>query len=189
MRKKLKECGGFTMVEMLCVVVILVLLCLLVNSGLSLAMRSYRDITAESETQLLLSDLSNALADKLRYAVVTGNYADDGTFVPEKCSVGEVIVDDDNMVKMKTKFQNADGSIEEEKNPLLPTGVYGSKYPNVMSGSSRRYAVETAEVTPDYTGTTPVFTVVLKVKDTLGNVSAETELIVRCLNPIKEEGE
>lgn len=184
MRKKLKECGGFTIVEMLCVVAILVMLCLLVNSGISLAMRSYRDITAESETQLLLNDLSDALTDKLRYAVVTRTYAADGTSVSEKCSVGEVIVDD-NMVKMEV--QNADGSIE--KNALLPTGAYGSKYPNAASGSNRRYAVETADVTPDYTGTTPVFTVRLKVKDTLGDISAETELTVRCLNPIKEEGE
>lgn len=182
MRKKLKECSGFTMVEMLCVVAILVMLCLLINAGLGLAMRSYRDITAESETQLLLNDLSDALADKLRYAVVTGTYAADGTFVPKKCSVGEVIVDD-NMLKIR----EADGSTEI--NALLPTGAYGSKYPNAAPGSSRRYAVEAAGVTPDYTGTTPVFTIRLKVKDTLGDISAETELTVRCLNPIKEEEE
>ena len=37
MRKKLKDSGGLTMVETLCAVVILVLLCLMLNSGLSMA--------------------------------------------------------------------------------------------------------------------------------------------------------
>ena len=59
---------GLTLVETLCAVAILVLLGLLVNTGLNLAMRGYRELTAQSELELLGSTLTSALADELRYA-------------------------------------------------------------------------------------------------------------------------
>ena len=69
-RKKLKDIGGLTMVEMLCAVIILVLLVLMMNTGMHMAVRNYYSLTSESETELLLSSLTDALADKLRYAVL-----------------------------------------------------------------------------------------------------------------------
>lgn len=167
MRKKLKECGGFTMVEMLCVVAILVLLCLMVDSGLSLAMRSYRDIVAESETQLLLNDLSDALSDKLRYAIVTvkktkqvdGTIKTDCTFSLEGVALlkgGEVkniktpatettsaeyydkMIDDKGKVVVGT---NEDGDPKR----LLSSGAYGSE----LLDGKRRYEMIEATITWD----------------------------------------
>ena len=63
MRKKLDSSGGFTLVEMLCAVAILTLLCLMLGTGMQAAMETYREITAESETQLLLNTLVDANAD------------------------------------------------------------------------------------------------------------------------------
>ena len=60
MRKKLKDSGGLTLVEMLCAVLILILLSLMLNTGLHMAVNSYQSITAESETQLLLCTLADA---------------------------------------------------------------------------------------------------------------------------------
>lgn len=220
MRKKLKECGGFTMVEMLCVVAILVMLCLLTNAGLSLAMESYRDIIAESETQLLLNDLSDAMADKLRYAVVTVKQSETPTVTTEKCtfSLDNVALLDDGEVKnvqtpvaVPVVYEEmvTDGKVRLGAGDLLPSGAYGTR----MSDGSRRYVVETAVVTWDNGMTTvdstdpanPVITypnlndlregqtltfhITLKVKDRWGAVSGEKKLTVRCLNPIKEEGE
>ena len=71
MRKKLKDADGLTMIEMLCAVVILVLLVLMMNTGMHMAVRNYYSLTSESETELLLNSLTDTLADKLRYAVVT----------------------------------------------------------------------------------------------------------------------
>lgn len=74
MRKKWKDSAGLTLVETLCAVLILVLLSLLLNAGLNMAVKSYRDLTAASETQLLLNSLTNAIAAELRYAhEVRGN--------------------------------------------------------------------------------------------------------------------
>ena len=68
MTRKWKDSRGLTLVETLCAVAILVLLGLLVNTGLNLAMRGYRELTAQSELELLGSTLTSALADELRYA-------------------------------------------------------------------------------------------------------------------------
>ena len=47
MKKKLKSSAGFSLVEMLCAVAVLMLLCVMLNSGLSAAMKTYYDLTAE----------------------------------------------------------------------------------------------------------------------------------------------
>lgn len=66
--KKIHDQRGFTLVEMMAAVLVLILLILLLNTGLNLAIKSYRDMTAEAETQLLLSSVSDVLSDELRYA-------------------------------------------------------------------------------------------------------------------------
>ena len=68
MRKKLRDASGLTLVELLCGIVILVLLGLLVNAGIGVAAKSYRELTAAAETQLLLSTAADALASELRFA-------------------------------------------------------------------------------------------------------------------------
>ena len=65
MRKKLRDTSGLTLVELLCGIVILVLLGLLVNAGIGVAAKSYRELTAAAETQLLLSTAADALASEL----------------------------------------------------------------------------------------------------------------------------
>ena len=50
MRRKVKDNSGLTLVEMMCAVLILVLLSLMLNSGLSMAIKTYQGVTAESET-------------------------------------------------------------------------------------------------------------------------------------------
>ncbi len=166
-KRKLQSAGGVTIVEMLCATAILIMLCLVMNAGIQLAMDSYLDETAESETQLLLSTLADALSDKLRYAVVT----EAGSGTP-KSSAGEVTVD-------------ADGRVTVGGKALLPAGVYRrGKY------MAEQPTVE-IELIRDASGT-PIgcyFTVGLKVKEKEasggGAISAQTELTVRCLTPPK----
>lgn len=157
--------------EMLCVIPILILLCLLANTGFNMAVDSLRERTAGSETQLLLSSLSNALADKLRYCVVTED-ASGGT-PAYNWSIGEVEV--------------TDGMVTVDGKKLLFDGAYGN---DGTYGADTRYTVETAEVTAATGGPRPIFTVKLKVRgmpDVTKHIEAETEFTVRCLNPIKKE--
>lgn len=168
MIRKLKNSGGVSVVEMLCAVLLLTLLCLMVNTGMQMAVKSYRDVTAESETQLLLNSLADALSDKLRFAVVTEK---DGTTV---CSIGEITVDGNGRVVVEEK--NADGTVTTKKH-FLPEGAYGNG----------RYEAETADVSCAVTGNVATFTVTLAVKETSGTIGAETVLTVRCLNPVKRE--
>ena len=169
MIRKLKNSGGLSVVEMLCAVLILTLLCLMVNTGMQMAVKSYRDVTAESETQLLLNSLADALSDKLRFAVVTEK--EDGATV---CSIGEITVDDNGRVV--TEEKNADGTPASIKH-FLPEGAYGNG----------RYEAETADVSCTVTGNVATFTVTLAVKEAAGTIGAKTALTVRCLNPVKRE--
>lgn len=170
MRKKLKDRSGLTLVEMLCATVILVLLCLMMNTGLNMAMTNYRAITAESETQLLLSSLSDALADKLRYCVVYTNEAGD---TATGFSIGDVTVSSDGMVLVG-------GS------KLLPEGAYGN--PDGFYKGDYQVTVDPAALESAYQKSTNSFELQLTVKDVNLSISKTADLTVRCLNPPKEEG-
>ena len=170
MRKKLKNTSGLTFVEMLCATAILLLLVLMMSTGMQMALASYRTHTGDAETQLLLNSLTDALADKLRYCVVTVDTG--GTY--KSCSVGEV-------------GANAAGHVTVGGKELLSAGAYGEK----GTDGSRRYQVELLTPLKDachISKSTPVFKIQLKVKDTQTGISKETTLTVRCLNPVKKEG-
>lgn len=169
MREKLRDSSGLTLLETLCTAAILLLLCLIVSAGIHTALVSYRALTSEAEVQLLLSSLSDALADKLRYCVV---YTDETGTAVTGCSVGDFTAEPDGVVRVG-------GS------KLLPDGVYGEE----ITGGGRKYRAETLEVTPSPDGGTASFTVKLKVKEAAGDIGAETELTVRCLNPTKVKEE
>ena len=60
--------AGFTLVEMLASVLILALLVVGMGSGMSAAVRVYRDSIFESDSASLAAMLNNSLSDLLRYA-------------------------------------------------------------------------------------------------------------------------
>lgn len=59
---------GFTLVEMLCTIVIILLISALVVTGVQLGVRSYHRSVSDSEAQVLCSTLTTAISDELRYA-------------------------------------------------------------------------------------------------------------------------
>lgn len=175
MRKKWKSSAGFSVVEMLCAVAVLMLLCLMLNSGLSVAMKTYFDLTAEAETQLLLNSLTNAVAGELRYAYEVSGTGDsttspqynDGLYLD--WSSGQVLV-------------NGGGDDKE----LIPKEKDSGKGGAYKNGD---YQVEKMEIT--YDKDTSCFTLRLKVAWKDSGISAETPpegVAIRCLNPAKEEG-
>lgn len=175
MRKKLNSESGLTLVEMLCAVVILILLGLLLNTGLQMAVSTYRAIVAQSEVELLLSTAVDAVADELRYARdVSGS---GGSFTYFSDSFGEEVrldVDTDGQIVAKKG--------EEEKR-LLSTGAYGLN----KAYQVKKTADDKEIVSWDKTAGT--FTIQMKVETTDGKISAKTPdggVTVRCLNAKKE---
>lgn len=158
MRRKLANREGFTLVEMLAAVVILVLLGLILNTGLQTAVDSYRTMIAQSETELLLSTLVHAVADELRYAEDATD-AGGGIVTYTSASYGE----------NTTLDIGSNGQVTASGQRLLPDGAYGKG----------RYIVEKLEISY----AKPNFKVSLAVKEKDGTIGAATELTVGCLNP------
>lgn len=158
MRRKLRESSGLTLVEMLCAVAVLILLGLMLNTGMQMAVRSYRTMIARSETQLLLFTLADALSDDLRYAqeVETG-------------TGGELLSYQDASGGTVSLTVGADGQAYAGGKRLLPPGAYGNG----------AYGVQTMDIS----FAEGCFAVKLKVGQRTGDIQAETALTVRCLNP------
>ena len=166
MRKKLRGESGLTLVEMLAAVVVLILLGLLLNTGLQMAVSTYRAIVAQAEVELLLSTAVDALADDLRCARDVAEGGADG-FTYTSDSFGA-----------DTALTVVDGQIMANGKRLLSTGAYG------LNG-----AYQVKEMNISYTR--PNFTIELTVETKDGGVSAQTPdggVTVRCLNPGKGGG-
>ena len=166
MRKKLAEKSGVSLVEMLCATIILILLGLLLNTGLQLSLKSYRELRAESETQLLLATAIDALADDLRYARRVETDADGALKSYHSDSYGKdtaITVDDET-----------DQLLAAGKR-VLPPGAYGKG----------AYHIQGLEIT--YDKDTLLFTVKLEVtapgSTGAGAKTPEEVVTIRCLNP------
>lgn len=190
MRKKLKDNGGLTLVEMLCAVAILVLLCLMMNTGIGMAVKTYRDITAESEAELLVSTLSDALADKLRYAVVTektnAGATEYTTFISKENTI-------DTYGNVSAVTLEA-GQVKVDGKRLLPEGAYGA-YGMFDMAYIGKYKVEQKDastplvtyIPPADADDSPSFKVAFKITSAENNgITKTAEFTVRCLNPKKE---
>lgn len=171
MKEKLKSSAGFSLVEMLCAVAVLMLLCVMLNSGLSMAMRSYFDLTAKAETQLLLNSLTNAIAGELRYAHEAsfdgeGNLTYNGG---RKLTLG------------------SDKQVYVDGRELLPR----EKDDTNRGGAYKNGEYQVTQMDIVYDQETACFTLKLKVVWKNSGISAETPpegVAIRCLNPAKEEG-
>lgn len=176
LKKKLKSRRGFTLVEMLAAVIILVLLVLILNSGLNLSVKSYRTMTAESETELLMSSLSDVIYDELRYARDINTTAE-----PIGGTPGETPVITGNLERYtsvsfgrNTVLSLKDGQLYAGGKRLLAAGTYGNG----------DYVIEQMDIT--YDKDTCVFTVSLTVGG-VDDITAATEFKVRPLNSIKSK--
>lgn len=169
MKKKLSSRKGFSLVEMLAATMVLVLLVLILNVGLNLSVKSYRTMTAESETQLLLSSVTNVLSDELRYArdIVTKTEATEDT---EGLS-GNL----DRFLSVSygrnTALSLKEGQLYANGKRMLAAGAYGNG----------TYQIERLKITYDEQAET--FALEIKVSG-VDDITAETALSIRPLNAI-----
>lgn len=185
LKKKLRGSKGFTLVEMTAAVLILVLLVLILNTGLDLAVKSYRTMTAESETELLMSSLSDAIYDELRYARDINADADytggtpsglADTPDPAAAITGNLERYTSVSFGRNTTLSLQNGQLYASGKRLLAAGAYGNG----------DYSIEQLEIT--YDKETCVFTVKLTVGG-VDNIKAATEFKIRPLNSIKPEND
>lgn len=99
---KRRNSGGFTMVETLVSLAILVMLISIVSLAVSTAMKAYESVTFTSESDLLSSTVHTALADILRYAVCSG---------AENTSEGDVSITNESYGISKGSLFLKDGRI------------------------------------------------------------------------------
>lgn len=173
MKEKLTNNAGFSLVEMLCAVAVLMLLCMMLNSGLSMAMKSYFDLTAEAETQLLLNSLTNAIAGELRYAHETA--LDEGGNLSSYNGGRKLTLGSDKQVYVDGK-------------ELLPKEKSGTN----RGGAYKNGDYQVDEMDIVYDESSACFTVNLKVSWEGSGISAQTPaggVVIRCLNPPKEKEE
>ena len=158
--KKLRAQSGLTLIETLAAAVVLTILCLALNSGMNIAVHTYRAMIAESETQLLLSTAADALTQELRYAEPTQPDAGPlDTYNSASYGPGAKIVIDG-------------GHLMVNDLPLLSSGVYGK---------NDVYDLSFGDGGLTYDPATGLFTFTLRAEQA-GLASAEQKFIVRCLN-------
>lgn len=163
-RKKLRSRCGLTLIEMVAAAGVLALLGMMLHTGLFMAQDSYTKMTQESESQLLLSTLSDLLSNELRYArdvVTTG----DGSLQQYTSA---------NYGRETRLELNEEGQLMANNRRMLSTGAYGNGV----------YRIEAWNITYDGAG---VFHVTLKVTGT-HSIANETSFSVRCLNGTSNQG-
>ena len=165
MARKWKDSRGLTLVETLCAVAILVLLGLLVNTGLNLAMRGYRELTAQSELELLGSTLTSALADELRYAREVETEADGSV---TRFHSHRYNYPDPDMAYTELKVEN--GKLYAGIYQMVPDGAYNHGAYELRPGAFRVTCAD------------GLFRVSLTVQQAGGGLSRTVEFTVRCLN-------
>lgn len=69
--RKIRNNAGFTLIEVLCTLLIMVILTMAIGAGIDTGSEIYRDATFESDSAALAGILNGSISDILRYSFVT----------------------------------------------------------------------------------------------------------------------
>ena len=109
--KKRRRQGGFTLVEMLAALLIMVLIALITAGGIPLVLNAYNRVVDESDARLLLSTTVTELRNELAAATEI-NVSADGTAVeyrsPATGAASRISLDSSNGQIMLTRFAGLD---------------------------------------------------------------------------------
>lgn len=160
--KKLCDRRGFTLTELLCAVLIVLLISALLLVGIHFAGRTYNSAMKLSEAQELCSTLTSVISDKLRFC---GTVTQD-----ENGGVTQIFIQNIGSVEGQGEaFQISDkGQLLLGDSPLLSGGAYPR-------------GLRVRNVSLSYHSDTEVFTVVLQVGDAQ-DILSETTFDVQRLN-------
>ena len=159
---KLRDRRGFTLTELLCAVLIVLLVSALLTVGVRFAGRTYNSSMQLSEAQELCSTLTSVISDKLRFC---------GTVTPgADGSLDHIFIQDLGSVEGEgAAFQvDADGQLTLGSTRLLSSAAYPR-------------GLRVRDVSLRYDSASGIFTVTLQV-GTVDSTLAETDFEVRRLN-------
>lgn len=159
---KLRDRRGFTLTELLCAVLIVLLVSALLTVGVRFAGRTYNSSMQLSEAQELCSTLTSVISDKLRFC---------GTVTPgADGSLDHIFIQDLGSVEGEgAAFQvDADGQLTLGSTKLLSSAAYPR-------------GLRVRDVSLRYDSASGIFTVTLQV-GTADSTLAETSFEVRRLN-------
>jgi prepilin-type N-terminal cleavage/methylation domain-containing protein len=149
--------SGFTLVEMLCAVLVLLLVSALMAVGVQLATKAYSREVTHSEAQVLLTTLRTTVSDELRYAGTTEVNGSTITFFSQTYGAGSAFTADEN------------GQVLLSGNKLLSKNAY----PHGITAN-----VELKS----YDETTRIFAVNITVNDSDGSELGSSDFQVKRLN-------
>lgn len=149
--------SGFTLVEMLCAVLVLLLVSALMAVGVQLATKAYSREVTHSEAQVLLTTLRTTVSDELRYAGTTEVNGSTITFFSQTYGAGSAFSVDEN------------GQVLLKDNKLLSKNAY----PHGITAN-----VELKS----YNENTRIFTVSITVNDSDGSELGSSDFQVKRLN-------
>ncbi len=161
--KKFRDSRGFTLTELLCAVLIVLLISALLVVGIRFAGNTYNNSMKLSEAQELCSTLTNAINDKLRFC---GTVTQD-----EDGSVTQIFILNMGSVEGEGEAFRIDenGQILLGEKKLLSAAAYPRGLR--VEGFSLRFDAETN-----------IFTVSLSIGDGSGGILAQTDFEVKRLN-------
>ena len=162
--KKLKSRKAFTLIEVMCVVVIMVLLSGVLLVGVRLARDSYDESISRSEGELLCSTLTTAISDELRYAGSTEVDAAGTiqTFFSQKFG------------RLEGGFSLSDGHVMLGETALLADKAY-------------TYGLKVTTLTVQYNAAAYAFNITLKISRNGSEITSE-QFSVKPVNPVKVTG-
>ena len=157
---KLRDRRGFTLTELLCAVLIVLLVSALLTVGVRFAGRTYNSSMQLSEAQELCSTLTSVISDKLRFC---------GTVTPgADGSLDHIFIQDLGSVEGAAFQVDADGQLTLGSTRLLSSAAYPR-------------GLRVRDVSLRYDSASGIFTVTLQV-GTVDSTLAETDFEVRRLN-------
>ena len=163
-KQKRKSKAGFTLVEMLCALVVMVLVSCLMAVGVRVAVKAYQTEVMHSEAQVLCSTIRTKVNDELRYAgsIYLTTNGEFSSFFSQNCG---------DKAYYST---NADGQV------ILTSGTGDHK---ILPAKSYPYGMKASVEITNYNTTTRIFTVYVQVTESDGTtVLSDSTFQVKQLN-------
>lgn len=165
-----KKKKGFTLVEMLATLIIVVLFTMMLTTFIDLTVEHFNNSVKNADAQTLASTLTNAVEDELRYATdITVDEEGNYKYFSTSLGLGKNCV-------IKNVVKNING---ENRNILVVDNDRMSEYPLINHGS---YVYDlNAYITATYTN--DIFNVSISIKDRNEKEICKSDFAVVPLNP------
>lgn len=159
---------GFTLVELLCTIVILLLVSAAVNVGIHLAVQNYASSITNSEAHVLCGTVGDLVCDELRFGSNL-TWEKEGLIFTSRNIASRKFVVEDGQVSLSY----SDAALEKDST-LKPEKLLPSKaYPNGLSVDLTLTLTQNG---------TDIVSVQVVVRDSKGNVQAERITEIKSLN-------